>query len=833
MISILLIAGCNRGSNPLTVTPVDSPESAILQAPKQVSTSRTLWGMYNFYYDAETNTCDVVPSKSASDHWNALRWLEGGPCTNCIKVLSVEPMPSGAHRFGVQIRHPFSNPNYTGFDVRGIAMFNGSHFFPAIGQMIPDRSAGNGEMVNADGWTPHMTPWVSLAGAPDLQAYIKGNFASETSPLATLNGYKRFYSPGTNPRNAFLAGTSITQYYEIFMPTPSFVFGYAVDGCWAPPTNKPVDNVEEDFPSEANCLEAYRVDVTQEPIGQGLHESGGAIWLKMDIYDYVPGSVQNMTVECPEVFDGQIYAVWTGYKPGWIGTARALIENDKEPSAGVYKCLISIVDEQNAGSPLWMDLTAYQVVDLTVEVDDLHGFARTWGGASHDAANDVCADNLGNVYVAGGFRGTVDFDPGDGEQIFTSSGDLDCYLTKFDTSGRYIWTAVWGGDGPDSARGIALDKLTGFVYASGYFSETVDFDPDPDHMSTKVSEGGTDGFITRFDPWGDYDATMWIQGPGSEEATNVDVDLLGYPVACGYAEDGVTFHSSDTPHNMHGGKDVFVVRYLPDTTLDWFIYIGSDQDDQATDVAYDDLEDIIYCGEFRNNTDSTGIDFRHSSGSDVHTSHGLTDAFLIKVTSGAVYEWGKSWGGTLDDTSYGLNVSKVEEIFVCGGYKNDPDFDPGTGEYFSESKGGYDAFLSKYDPDGIFEWGRTWGGLSDDRALTVAVNSFGNPVVGGFFMGTVDFNPTASTDQLVSHGMTDAFITKYQTTGAYLWTRSVGSGDNDSCQGVAVGEGINIYAAGGFMGSTNFAPPASPPDNHNTNGQGDSFLLKYLTDGDW
>ena len=41
-------------------------------------------------------------------------------------------------------------------------------------------------------------------------------------------------------------------------------------------------------------------------------------------------------------------------------------------------------------------------------------WARTWGGPGDDYAYSVAADYVGNVYVAGSFLDTVDFDPAQG-----------------------------------------------------------------------------------------------------------------------------------------------------------------------------------------------------------------------------------------------------------------------------------------------------------------------------------------------------------------------------------------------------------------------------------
>ena len=41
----------------------------------------------------------------------------------------------------VELSHPFGNPNYTGFDVRGIAMFDATSAFPMLHTIPETRSS--------------------------------------------------------------------------------------------------------------------------------------------------------------------------------------------------------------------------------------------------------------------------------------------------------------------------------------------------------------------------------------------------------------------------------------------------------------------------------------------------------------------------------------------------------------------------------------------------------------------------------------------------------------------------------------------------------------------
>jgi len=331
-----------------------------------------LWGYFTGYFDPSANKAEFVPARDATGHWNVLTFLEKGPCLNCVIVTEIVPSPNGTFLFDVELRHPVDTLDWTGFDVRGICLFNGTHKFTSSGLSVSDNSKGEGELVNADGFTTLYNGETIGKGHGGIEGYQKGIMASATTPTAKLNGYKRYNSPEPgNVRNAFYGGATSTRTYNIALPNEPLVIGYAVDACWMPGVKQPVQDPMIDFPPNANCPEPWNVVVTDAPIGQGLTNQGGQTKLKIKVYDRQgKDSHTPPSIECPELWNGLVTGTWVsnGMDPDDYSYYEVIVGNPKYAAAGTYKCLVSVEDEENATSPPWLDLTAYQVHDLAVGV---------------------------------------------------------------------------------------------------------------------------------------------------------------------------------------------------------------------------------------------------------------------------------------------------------------------------------------------------------------------------------------------------------------------------------------------------------------------------------
>src|SRR5450631_3253553 len=105
-------------------------------------------------------------------------------------------------------------------------------------------------------------------------------------------------------------------------------------------------------------------------------------------------------------------------------------------------------------------------------------WVKQMGGTSSENGLSIATDASGNVYTAGYFQGTADFDPGPGTFSLTAASD-DIFVSKSDAAGNFLWAKQMGGASVEHAMSIAVDAA-GNVYTTGYFSSSpADFDPGP------------------------------------------------------------------------------------------------------------------------------------------------------------------------------------------------------------------------------------------------------------------------------------------------------------------------------------------------------------------
>jgi hypothetical protein len=253
-------------------------------------------------------------------------------------------------------------------------------------------------------------------------------------------------------------------------------------------------------------------------------------------------------------------------------------------------------------------------------------WARTWGGSFDDEGHHVAMDGSANPYVTGSFVGTVDFDPGVVVDNHTSNGDVDVFLSKFDSSGDFLWAETWGGTYADTGRSVAVDG-SGIAYVTGAFSEdTVDFDPGGG-MDNHTSKGGIDIFLSKFDPSGDF---LWAKtwgGSSDDEGYHVAIDGSANPYVTGCFFGSVDFDpgSGVDSHISNGDHDVFLGKFDSSGDFLWAVTWGGIYSDKGYGVAADDSGNAHVTGYF-----SDTVDFDPGSGVDNHASNGSIDIFLSR-----------------------------------------------------------------------------------------------------------------------------------------------------------------------------------------------------------
>lgn len=173
-----------------------------------------------------------------------------------------------------------------------------------------------------------------------------------------------------------------------------------------------------------------------------------------------------------------------------------------------------------------------------------------------------------------------------------------------------------------------------------------------------------------------------------------------------------------------------------------------------------------------------------------------------------------------------------------GRFENACDFDPGPGEDIHETNDNEqnygDAFLSKFDTDGNYQWARTWGGTHTDLATSIILGADGSIYMVGFYMYTVDFDPGPGVDEHTAIYSMDNYFCRYNGSGEFLWA-GTWAGDSDpnpyNNLTLASDDVGGIYVTGKYSLPTDFDPgpgveERTPPFGHFS----DMFLSKFNTD---
>ncbi|HDS30734.1 MAG TPA: hypothetical protein ENN67_06795, partial [Firmicutes bacterium] len=334
-----------------------------------------------------------VPMRFAAQHANVRRFMEEAPCSICLRLYNFAPQPDETFTIDVEFEHPFPGlDNLTGFDVRGTAIFNGSYVFPETGLRISDYRLGDMELLNADGYTRVFNPVEFPPGSNiPMFTYTKGKIATILVEPATLNGYKAFFPD--EPRRIFRAGLNDLKNYHIARPAGSLIrVGYVVDANWEPPMVKPVVDPLTDFGQNANCYEAYKIEVS---IGSGLMPGCGSAPYTVDVYDHQGHStVGVLMIESPDLFTGLISSA-VGVDMGAFTRFTGYIPNQLKVGIGEYRVLFGVSDK--IPDPVLGPLTAYTMAFASVEwtpIDWTDGW-RKEGRDLHNTNHNPSETQLG------------------------------------------------------------------------------------------------------------------------------------------------------------------------------------------------------------------------------------------------------------------------------------------------------------------------------------------------------------------------------------------------------------------------------------------------------
>jgi len=327
---LITALGCQDGyavtvspSQDNPVSTVENPDNrAFIRQPAQ-------WGYWHVFIDPQSEYIDILPVRTNDFAANVNLFLEPGgePAGNI--AISLDPANSdpGNNLIAVDVtlHHPLKLDMYSGFDVRGILIHNGSVSSKSV-DGIAYAVAGNCEdavLLNADGWTRWWNPREFTT--PGLFGYVPGALSSfDNVPTATMNGHKIFADgldedddfrdfitseENYSDRAWFSSDSTNSRKYIIQFPIDQpLEFDYCIYACWnmtSPDIYGDPDEYEPgDWPIDTNCAEAFYLVCDSSKSTAYYYsptENGGSIILDLEVFDWQGAFGNGITDEISEI----------------------------------------------------------------------------------------------------------------------------------------------------------------------------------------------------------------------------------------------------------------------------------------------------------------------------------------------------------------------------------------------------------------------------------------------------------------------------------------------------------------------------------------------------
>ncbi len=393
----------------------------------------------------------------------------------------------------------------------------------------------------------------------------------------------------------------------------------------------------------------------------------------------------------------------------------------------------------------------------------------------------VAVDNAGNIFIAGSLYGSTIYFNGfsipssfNGPNVLTPDG----FIAKYSSTGAFLWVRAIGSNANgDEILDMSLDA-NGDVYVTGYISADAnvygkDNGGTQATTGTITTQGGTVGLldvvVAKFANDGTYQWGFTVGSTGgAEKGTAVTIDASNNVYVAGQLYNTMDFDPSAatvtlTESSPQGSGDAFIAKY---TTAGVFTNVG-----QISGAGIELVNRMHVGASGALNVAGTFTGFIDADPRSGNTQN-LTAAGTGKDILFAKYDLTtfapafaqKIGASNSDDEAIGIRSNSSGDCYLTGYFTGSGiNFNPAGTALNLSSKGGKDAFISKYNSTGVNTWGFNVGSTTDDQGTSMDFNSAGFAYAGGFYTGSIgDFDPGAGSSTLGNLGTEDTYWCKYQ-----------------------------------------------------------------------
>lgn len=389
------------------------------------------------------------------------------------------------------------------------------------------------------------------------------------------------------------------------------------------------------------------------------------------------------------------------------------------------------------------------------------------------------------------------------------------------------WVNAMPGNSYDVCRAIVLDDDNN-VYATGFYSTTVDFDPGPG-IANLSSVNAEDIFLAKYAPDG---SLVWAKSIGDfryQAANAIALDSARNIYITGIFFGTTDFDPGPGVANLvsNGNEDIFVCKYDRFGNFIWARSFGGPTNEFCNSIKLDKAGNIYFNGYFEN-----VADFDPGPGTYNLTSTGAADIFICKISPFGNLIWARSIGGPLADAAFSIGLDEQNNVYSTGFFWSTADFDPGPGTFNLTSPASGDGFILKLDANGNFIKAGRMGGSSRVRCISLKLDETGHMYVTGQFDGDAEFDINGG-GAVISSAIDDEdlFIAKYDLDFNLAWVKHITGSSYQKVFALETDANQDIYFTGHYHGTVDFDP--GPGELLLTaEGDPDIFVVKFNKDGE-
>ena len=390
------------------------------------------------------------------------------------------------------------------------------------------------------------------------------------------------------------------------------------------------------------------------------------------------------------------------------------------------------------------------------------------------------------------------------------------------------WAFQLGNIGEEDYVKDAITDTMDNVYMVGYYLADMDVDPGPD-VYTLTSPDITVGYITKYNTSGELVWAKQIDGDGVV-CTNIILDTTGFIYVSGYFFTKIDINTEAGVEYIYGDdvySSLFIFKFDLDGNKIWSYVISGDAAIRPQAGMELTADNNIYIAGFNDGN----IDLDAGPGVYMLNNDGVRNQFLMLISNEgnfvSVIEGGEEEFSIVD-----FDIDSNNDFIITGTFSEAVDFDPGPLEAWHTAAGGADVFIAKWNAAGVFQWASFIGGTAAENVSQIELGNENVIYLTGNFNESCDFDPGLGTQFLTSAGYSDAFLSKYDADGNYLWAFQLGGIYSEIYQNIILDKDENILLTGDFRMVSDF-DPGPGVYNMSASSSADIYFAKYTTNGEF